>query len=163
MASSVKIFLSCLILFLLTTLQTTDAFEKPKEEQATSTHQGTVPKVKHDTNLVQTSSIRRPPSGPNPEGNFEVNAASQDVGKRGVNVQNVDAEKKLTRTITGNVANKGDRKHELHTTGLRRPPSGPNPEGNFEVNAASQVVGKRGAKVQSVDEASTGLTGFTQG
>jgi len=85
MASSVKIFLSCLFLFLLTTLQTTDA------------HQGTVPKVKHDTNLVQTSSIRCPPSGPNPEGNFEVNAASQDVGKQGAKVQNVDeASKELT-------------------------------------------------------------------
>lgn len=163
MASSVKIFLPCLFLFLLTTFQTADAFVKPKEERTTSAHQGTVPKMKHDTNVVQTSSIRRPPSGPNPEGNFEVNAASQDVGKRGAKIQNVDAEKKLTRTITENVARKDVGKHELHTTGLRRPPSGPNPEGNFEVNAASQDVGKRGAKVQNVDEVSKDLTGSTQG
>jgi len=57
-------------------------------------HESFIPKVttpvKHETSKVtipfHTNDVRRPPSGPNPEGNFEVNAATQDTATRGFKV-----------------------------------------------------------------------------
>ncbi|KAG0595814.1 hypothetical protein M758_UG200100 [Ceratodon purpureus] len=92
---------SCLVLFLLTTLQVSDVFaEKPVGEHGNrfilvtyARNRGTVLELtsayKHETNQLQTTTVRRPPSGPNPEGNFEVNALSKDTRKHGAKVQNV--------------------------------------------------------------------------
>lgn len=88
-----------LALFLLVAVRATDvSAAKPRGAPfilATYARtRGTVPKLtsayNHKTNLLQTAGFRRPPSGPNPEGNFEVNALSKNTDKHGAKVQNVE-------------------------------------------------------------------------
>ena len=106
MAFSHNIYLfsmCCLALFLLIILQTSnvESAVKPRGEHGSSfiltTHarsRDRVPELtsayKQETNQLQTTGVRRPPSGPNPEGNFEVNAVSKEIDKHGTKVQNVE-------------------------------------------------------------------------
>lgn len=65
-----------------------------QERRGEAFHERFIPKVttpfKHETSQVtiplHTNVVRRPPSGPNPEGNFQVNAATQDTATRGFKV-----------------------------------------------------------------------------
>jgi hypothetical protein len=107
------LFRMCYIaLFLLVTLQIRHvSAAKPRSERGSpfilatyARTRGAVPELtsayKHETNQLQTTSVRRPPSGPNPEGNFEVNALSKDASKHGTKVQ--DIERSGTVSMTKN-------------------------------------------------------------
>lgn len=124
------LLVSCLALFLLVTLSqmadSTAILWGDKEMPPTlrgSIHRGTTFNVTspivHNTKQIQTTGVprRRPPSGPNPEGNFEVNAATKGNGKHGTMVQNV--EKSATSAAVLQKNTWMSRQRSMHERSLR--------------------------------------------